>query len=85
LETLYLSLQKLLTEHPVRQGLMIPLEGVEVVDHSGKLALTFQLLLQPGAGQPVGRVVVVGALAIAGVYQLIDGFAHFLLHVESVS
>ena len=75
----------MLTEHPVRQGLVLPLEGVEVVDHSGKLALTSKLLLQPGAGHPVGRVVVVGGVVVAGVDQLLDGFAHLLLHVEGVS
>jgi len=64
---------------------MLPLEGVEVVDHSGELALTSELFLQPCAGQPVGRVVVAGSVTVADVDQLLDGLAYFLLHVEGVS
>jgi hypothetical protein len=56
--------QKLLAEHPVRQGLVLALERVEVVDHAGELALAGQLLLQPRAGQPVSRVVVAGLESI---------------------
>ena len=45
-------------KHPVRQLLVIPPERVEAVDHARQVALAVKLLLQPGAGQPVGGEVV---------------------------
>ena len=45
-------------EHPVREVLVVAPEVVHRVDHAGELALTGELLVQPGAGQPVGNVVV---------------------------
>ena len=45
-------------EHPVREVLVVAPEVVHRVDHAGELALTGELLVQPGAGQPVGHVVV---------------------------
>ena len=45
-------------EHPVREVLVVAPEVVDGVDHAGELALAGELLLQPVASQPVGRVVI---------------------------
>ena len=45
-------------EHPVRKVLVVAPEVVDRVDHAGELALAEELLVQPGAGQPVGHVVI---------------------------
>ena len=45
-------------EHPVREVLVVAPEVVDRVDHARELALTGELLVQPGAGQPVGHVVI---------------------------
>ena len=45
-------------EHPVCEVLVVAPEVVDGVDHAGELALPGELLLQPVASQPVGRVVI---------------------------
>ena len=67
-----------------QENVILPdsLEVVEGVDEAGEVPLAHVLLLQPGAGEPVPGVIILGARLGAHVDHELHPGGHLLLHLQ---